>query len=56
MKTANIPLYGNIAVYGHIALSVYKIVYTLRCLEYICSVSSSLRRHGLLLCSRPLTS
>jgi len=43
MKTAKIPVYGNIA------LSVYKIeyMYTLRCLEYICSVSSPLRRHGL---------
>ena len=33
-------MYGNIAVYGNIALSVDKIDYTLRCLEYICSVSS----------------
>jgi len=27
MKTANIPVYGNIALYGHIALSVYKDTY-----------------------------
>jgi len=52
MKTVNIQLYVNIAVYGNIALSVYKIYYTLRCLKYICSVSSPLRRHGLSLCSR----
>jgi len=31
-------------VYGNIALSVYKIDYTLRCLEYMCSVSAQLRR------------
>jgi len=37
-KTANIPVYGNIA------LSVYTIDYTLRCLEYMCSVSAQLRR------------
>jgi len=36
MKTANIPVYGNIA------LSVYTIDYTQRCLEYICSVYSPL--------------
>jgi len=53
MKTANIRMYGNIAVYANIALSVYKIDYTLRCLEYICSVYSQLRRHGLQLSSRP---
>jgi len=47
MKTADIPVYGNIAVYETIALSVYKIDYTLKCLEYICSVSSPLRRHVL---------
>ena len=38
---------GNITVYGKIVLSDYKMDYTLRCLEYICSVSSRLRRHGL---------
>jgi len=43
MKTANISVYENIA------LSDYKTDYTLRCLEYICSVSSPLRRHRLLL-------
>jgi len=41
MKTANISVYENIA------LSDYKTDYTLRCLEYICSVSSPLRRHGM---------
>jgi len=47
MKTASRYHYGNIAVYGHIAVSVFKIYYTLRCsLEYICSVCSPLRRHG----------
>ena len=30
-------MYGNIAVYG------LKIDYTIRCLEYICSVSSTLK-------------
>ena len=35
-----LPVNGNITVYGTIALSVYKIDYSLRCLEYICSVSS----------------
>jgi len=40
MKIANIPVYNNIAVYGIIALIVYKIDYTLRCFCYICSVSS----------------
>jgi len=47
MKTDKIQVYGNIA------LSVYKIDFTVRCLEYICSVSSQLRRHGLLLHSGP---
>jgi len=51
MDTSKIPLYGNIAVYGKIAvyrkiaLSVFKIDYTLRYLDYICSVSSPLRRY-----------
>ena len=39
MKTVNITVYGNIAVYRNIALSVYKIDYTLRCLEYMCSLA-----------------
>ena len=43
MKTA------SIAVYGHISLSVYNINYTLRCLECMCYVSSTLRRHWLLI-------
>jgi len=30
MKTANIPMYGNITVYGNTVLSVYRIHYTLR--------------------------
>ena len=34
-----------ISMYGYIALSVYTIDYTLICLENMCSVSSSLRRH-----------
>ena len=42
----HIEVYGNVAVYGSMALSVHKIDYTLRCFEYICSVSSQLRRHG----------
>jgi len=50
MKTAKLPVYGDIAVYGNIVMSVYKIDYTLRCLEYICSVSSPLRRYRLSLC------
>jgi len=37
------------AVYGNITLCLYKLNYTLRCLEYICSVSQLLRRHGLLI-------
>jgi len=40
MNTAKIAEYGNIALYGNIAQSVHIIDYTLRCLEYICSVSS----------------
>jgi len=47
MKTAKILIYGNIA------LSVYKMDYTLRCLEYICSVSSPLWHHRILLRSPP---
>ena len=47
MKTAKIPVLGNIAPYGDVVLSIYKIHYTLRCLKYICSVSSPLRLHGL---------
>jgi len=40
MKTAKIPVYGNIGVYGNTAVSVYKMDHTLRCLEFIGSVSS----------------
>jgi len=35
--TAKIPVYGNIGVYGSIAQSVYKLNYTLRYIEYICT-------------------
>jgi len=42
MKTANIPLYGNIAVYIKYYAVCLKIDYTLRCFEYICSVYSLL--------------
>ena len=48
MKTTNIPMYGNSAVYIKYSAVCLKIDYTLRCLEYICSVVSPLRRHGLL--------
>jgi len=53
MMTANIPVYGNIAVYINYCTVCLKVDYTLRCLEYICSVSSPLRRHGLSLSSHP---
>jgi len=53
MKTANIPVYGNIAVYINYCAVCLKIDYTLRCLEYMCSQSSPLRSHGLSLRSRP---
>ena len=46
-------MYEYIAVYGDIALFVYKIDYTLRCFEYICSISSPLKHHGLSLRLRP---
>jgi len=50
MKTANIPVCGNILVYENIVLLIcLKIDYTLRCIEYICSVSSPLRSNGLLI-------
>ena len=48
MKTTNIPMYGNSAVYIKYSAVCLKIDYTLRCLEYICSVVSPLRHHGLL--------
>jgi len=53
MKTANIPVYGNIAVYRKYCVVCPNKDYTLRCLEYMCSVSSPLRRHEVLLCLRP---
>jgi len=43
MKTAYIPLYGNSVVYIQYCAVCLKIDYTLRCLEYICSLSSSLK-------------
>ena len=53
MTTANLPVYGNITMYVHYCAVCLKIDYTLRCLEYMCSVSSPLRRHGLSLLWRP---
>jgi len=47
MKTATITMHGKMA------LSAYTKYYTLRCLEYICSVSSPLWHHGFSLRSRP---
>ena len=49
IKTVNIPVYGNIVVYIKYCTLCLKIDYTLRCLEYICSVYSPLIHHGLLL-------
>jgi len=51
MKTANILVYGNFAVYMRYFAVCLKVDYTLKCLEYICSVSSLLRRHRVSLCS-----
>jgi len=56
MKTANIPVYRNSAVYIKCGSVCLKIDYTLRCLEYICSVYSPFRRHGLSSCSCALGS
>jgi len=47
MKTANIPVYGHIAVYINYCAVCLNIDYTLRCLEYMFSVSSPLRRYRL---------
>jgi len=44
MKTANIPVYKHIAVYIIYFSVCLKKDYTLRCWEYICSVSSPYRR------------
>jgi len=52
MKTADIALCVINVVYEHIALSIYKTGHTLRCLEYMCSLYSPLRRHELWLRSR----
>ena len=54
MKTANISVYENITVGIKYCAVCLKIDSTHRCLEYICSVSSPLRRHGLSLRSRPM--
>jgi len=53
MKIGIITVYGNIAVYIKYCAVCLKIDYTLRCLEYICSVPLPLRRHRLSLCSHP---
>jgi len=47
MKTANILVYGTIAVHIKYCAVCLKIDYTLRYLEYICSVSSPLKHHRL---------
>ena len=43
-KTANITVYGIIAVYIKYCAVCLKIDYTLRWFEYICSVSSPFKR------------
>ena len=48
-------MYENIAVYIKYCTVCLKIEYTPRCLEYICSVSSPLRRHGLSLRAHALS-
>jgi len=53
MKTVNIPVYGNIAVYIKYCNVCPKIDYTLRYLEYMCPVSPPLRQHGLSLLWHP---
>jgi len=51
MKTVNVLVYGNIAVYIKYWADCLKKEYRLRCLDYTCSVSSPLRRHRLLMSS-----
>ena len=46
MKRANIPVYGNSAVYIHDCTVCITKNYALRSLEYIGSVSSPLRCHA----------
>ena len=46
METGNKPVYGNIAVYKNYCTVLLKKDYTLRYLEFMCSVCSPLRRHG----------
>ena len=53
MKTANISVYGNIAMLKKIALVCLKIDYTIRCLDYICSVSSPVRHQEFLIVKTP---
>ena len=53
MKTANILVYGKLVILRCIWNICLNIDYTLICLEYICSVSSPLRRHRLSLSSCP---
>ena len=52
MKTANIPVY--IGVYITYCAVCLKIDYTLRCLDYICSVSSRLQESRCACAHRPL--
>ena len=49
MKTVNIPMYVNTAVYIKHWAVCQKIDYTLRCLEYICLVTFALAPVGLLI-------
>jgi len=55
MKTANILVYGNSAVYIKYCAACLKIDYTLRCLDNMCWASLPLRRHGLRLLNREAT-
>jgi len=48
MKTAEIPVYGHIALYMKKLRCLSKNrLFPLRCLDYICSAASPLRWHGL---------
>jgi len=40
MKTSNIPVYGNIALYIKYCVVCLNMEYTLTCLDYTCSISS----------------
>ena len=48
-------MYGNIAVYIRYFAVCLKIDYTLRCLEYTCSVYSPLNRENTDKCTRNIT-